>query len=50
MLDVGVQEIQTEIMTNGPVAAAIFVYTDFFHYKQGKKSKLHLKFKRLAPN
>lgn len=31
----GVQEIQTEIMTNGPVEAAFSVYQDFLSYKSG---------------
>ena len=30
-----VQQIQMEIMTNGPVEAAFTVYADFPHYKSG---------------
>ena len=32
----GVEEIQTEIMTNGPVEGAFSVYADFLTYKSGK--------------
>lgn len=32
----GVEEIQTEIMTNGPVEGAFTVYSDFPTYKSGK--------------
>jgi len=32
----GVEKIQTEIMTNGPVEAAFTVYADFPTYKSGK--------------
>lgn len=31
----GVEKIQTEIMTHGPVEAAFDVYADFVHYKSG---------------
>ena len=34
-----VEQIQTEIMTNGPVEAAFTVYADFPTYKSGKQSK-----------
>ena len=32
-----VEQIQTEIMTNGPVEAAFTVYSDFPSYKSGMK-------------
>jgi len=32
---VGASSIQTEIMTNGPVEAAFYVYRDFMQYKSG---------------
>lgn len=35
----GVEEIQTEIMTNGPVEGAFTVYSDFPTYKSGKGIK-----------
>ena len=31
----GVENIQTEIMTNGPVEASFSVYQDFLSYKSG---------------
>lgn len=31
----GIANIQTEIMTNGPVQATFTVYDDFFSYKLG---------------
>jgi cathepsin B len=34
-VDADVSAIQTEIMTNGPVEAAMDVYEDFLHYKSG---------------
>lgn len=30
------QQIQTEILMNGPVVAGFDVYSDFIHYKSGK--------------
>ena len=33
-----VEQIQTEIMTNGPVEGAFTVYADFPTYKSGKHS------------
>lgn len=32
----GEEQIQFEIMTNGPVEATMDVYMDFAHYKSGK--------------
>ena len=31
----GVEEIKTEIHTNGPVEGGFFVYEDFMNYKSG---------------
>ena len=41
-----VEQIQTEIMTNGPVEAAFTVYADFPTYKTGKHSKYYKYSKR----
>ena len=43
-----VEQIQTEIMTNGPVEAAFTVYADFPTYKTGKHSKYY-KYSKLFP-